>query len=1135
MSRMLRFNIFSAEICGWKTHPTCFRCPKCATGTPSFYSYDLTYPDYFATLVCQDCSPDHSWVVCTQCTSKMTKFGYQHQLSRHASWHKSKMAAQAKADKAALDQTMEDADEDEDVDVDVGVSDRQDADGDMPTLRIRVDWEEEDDDDDDKDVQDRGLCDVGDEPMRGAQKVKPCIPPFGRRESKDYFAHKESGAGEEYLVMRSQTGSKILPPDHPWGPVETELGFATAEFLMTLSRGQRETFAKLNRLHERQVEAVANRGNQDWRPRAPASLPELRSQYMEGQNAFLKILPHPRVYSDRRLAYTSILECIQDLLAHGIKLQEVDGIPMTPGVVACLGESARVQELYSEWVAGNGGIPPDRFVILITWNDDYESNYAKTERGTPSLKASLTISPDLVNNSPYCYTYPLMLGDADSPSVEVAQKLHNEELSKLMDPSCNLQMYCGKEKRYVTVGGGLVAILADQPARRKYSHLQFGNGKLHGRFGFSFDHLAKFPALPSCDSCRDFLRRDIELPEKCVGCYSWFTERKATRLSFDLFKEKAAEVHERIVARELTSKQGVAVLAAFCITEDVGKRVCDHAANRRAADTLETTADSADVDHILEMMEDNPDMFDHLPTPASWDIPNFELHHFVEAVMHLLFLGIVKQTLMQTNRWLAKKRKWTAFSQDMCGRMEDLEALALEFCKARSYGTTGKFGGKVSENYLADARVLPWLFANLPFVAEDPEWVEPKLPVDGWLVKDLQQWLKVRRLPHTAKKAVLLERVKGYMAKDSVPPVAPPVGGPVEDVLHMLECLTALIGRLMATEVTGHSILSVKRHIRMFLDAYEVVDRPLRETELCKDDAIGEELDAESMETDAGLATKKQTKPGAVSHYNFLCLPNLVAMMERYGSLRNLWEGGFMGEAGIKDSKAGYRGTGYRSGWWTNLMLKELRLGALRRIRLAQNPRGKVPHQPRRYTVGELEHALFMRKGPVPLSAVRYFDINHDDFHIVVRDSFERMLVDRVVDVDGLIPLVIRDHACTLLGLDYFIVQVTKELVCPAYGPDSGDEGEDAKLKEDGQEIFPKDDTAAIDQNCIFLPLLPTHPKALELQHVLDDAPEGKIRGIYAVITDKWQMLSSQHGFVPFQVTGYDYSNELAAIRGLRC
>ena len=115
------------------------------------------------------------------------------------------------------------------------------------------------------------------------------------------------------------------------------------------------------------------------------------------------------------------------------------------------------------------------------------------------------------------------------------------------------------------------------------------------------------------------------------------------------------------------------------------------------------------------------------------------------------------------------------------------------------------------------------------------------------------------------------------------PPILPPPGGRVENIVEMILALKAMVARLMKKCVIKDDVHDAERHIKIFLSSFERFDKAIR---------------------------GKDDKPTWITSYNFICLTNLPDMLRDFGPIRNLWEGGGQGEKIIgllKPSWFGFR------------------------------------------------------------------------------------------------------------------------------------------------------------------------------------------------------------------------------------
>jgi hypothetical protein len=112
--------------------------------------------------------------------------------------------------------------------------------------------------------------------------------------------------------------------------------------------------------------------------------------------------------------------------------------------------------------------------------------------------------------------------------------------------------------------------------------------------------------------------------------------------------------------------------------------------------------------------------------------------------------------------------------------------------------------------------------------------------------------------------------VKNYIDQPLGPPsILPPPGGGVGNIIEMIGSLKAMVARIMKQCVSTEDIDDIECHIKLFLSSFESFDIAMRNTD---------------------------TKPTWLTSYNFMCLINVPKMIQEFGPVRNLWEGGGQGE-----------------------------------------------------------------------------------------------------------------------------------------------------------------------------------------------------------------------------------------------
>jgi hypothetical protein len=226
----------------------------------------------------------------------------------------------------------------------------------------------------------------------------------------------------------------------------------------------------------------------------------------------------------------------------------------------------------------------------------------------------------------------------------------------------------------------------------------------------------------------------------------------------------------------------------------------------------------------------------------------------------------------------------------------------------------GKFGGWVSENYLAVSRLLTWLYSCIDNIAPDATFEQPESAQSKWSKCQNALWLSIRGLSTSGTASELRESVKQYMNQQGgPPPVLPPAGGNVQYVMQALQSLKAMIARVMASTVSNDTIGEVDHHIRIFLSTFHIFDSCMQ---------------------------RGHDKPTWLSSYNFLCLMNIPQMLFEYGPVRNLWEGGGQGEKIIGLLKPLW--FGYRKNWATNLLTNLMNVMAIERVASNKKPNDYV-------------------------------------------------------------------------------------------------------------------------------------------------------------------------------------------------
>jgi hypothetical protein len=170
---------------------------------------------------------------------------------------------------------------------------------------------------------------------------------------------------------------------------------------------------KVNQLHQ------PSHGNKSWLPHMPTSYPDLRRIFLKGKHAFLPYLPRPQVNTLKEHSCISLIDCVADVLGHGMDLDvitgSIDDFKDKDTPVQFVTETKRAKEIWDNAIMqynASGKLTSTSGTSLICfnaneWSDGFETHYSvKANRGSEWLK-TVTISPPQGNEHGLSYTYPV--------------------------------------------------------------------------------------------------------------------------------------------------------------------------------------------------------------------------------------------------------------------------------------------------------------------------------------------------------------------------------------------------------------------------------------------------------------------------------------------------------------------------------------------------------------------------------------------------------------------------------------------------------------------------------------------------------------------------------------------------------
>jgi hypothetical protein len=208
------------------------------------------------------------------------------------------------------------------------------------------------------------------------------------------------------------------------------------------------------------------------------------------------------------------------------------------------------------------------------------------------------------------------------------------------------------------------------------------------------------------------------------------------------------------------------------------------------------------------------------------------------------------------------------------------------------------------------------MYSCVDEIAPDLSFDEPTIDQSKWTKRQYSTWLSIRGLQLSGTAKEVSERVKQYQNQPQGPPeTLPPPGGTVHILTATLQNLKAMIARIMTASVTDATIHDVDRHIKKILTTFHKFDREM---------------------------LQPSEKPTWITLYNFICLTNIPKVMQQFGPVQNLWEGGDHGEKIIRVVKPLW--FGYRKNWEVNLMTNALNIMAIDRVLHAETSKQDKAH-----------------------------------------------------------------------------------------------------------------------------------------------------------------------------------------------
>ena len=253
--------------------------------------------------------------------------------------------------------------------------------------------------------------------------------------------------------------------------------------------------------------------------RIPKSVLEIDKFYLKNKYSLMEQLPVPTMSIKEEHAYVSLTSIIDHFLAFGNVPDLAFYSPKERGYRSVTNcELAR--DLYSKVRSTLSSNTKVMMLYLTLWSDDFEATSLRKNVHSTWIK-TVTISPPHNELTSTKYNYILAIGRKNMDHDIVNDQI-NKELEELGKVSYR---YYGKMKKNVPVAVKVLAISADRPERSTMNHILNHAGLSTRRWRYSaYINQEKFPACKTCTLLRitRIKNRSFKaVQDRCRYCCNW--------------------------------------------------------------------------------------------------------------------------------------------------------------------------------------------------------------------------------------------------------------------------------------------------------------------------------------------------------------------------------------------------------------------------------------------------------------------------------------------------------------------------------------------------------------------------------------------------------------------------------------
>ena len=804
-----------------------------------------------------------------------------------------------------------------------------------------------------------------------------------------FFEKNLHGFGGSYLIGKSQFHLDNMTTELP--PTEVCLHLRVAKFCLN------STKLLISQLGDIIEDILSSIGKEEdevneqsiWKTCPPTCYEEIRRTTIKGKHSVFENLPQAVGNIINNHAYFSIIGILEVFL--GLDFECLYLPPYTKfqqwysnevGNNVNLNDIHAAKELEKRLLQNGGS---RLHLSAAIWHDDLDPSGSNKNNKNKVWILTFTFRKKKDQHHNSDNTFVVSLGKkGDDHDVIFEQVKKDIEIINGDDK----WFYCKQLGGNIQVHIDISIDLADSPEYHDCNCISRGNSTYTSLRGWISDMSSVWDKFKACDECYEAMRRgDLNWEKRCcMNCVNWDISNdqfglmmfrppksypksspfidsngnlKPNRITNEYLMNVSDIAHKNVSNGIWSVQEGSVFLSVHGIQKHKADEIMKNARNMLLlGKVISEDVDENDYIDVMNAYDTDSTDFDKFKYPATWGHPYLPNCQIV-APMHTIALCMEKNTVMLTLEFASLRNKKTTFLKKMNEAFDVISDMKLDWCKVFPV-ESDKFGGWVSENWCSLGRIMKWIYSTLDHLIVTEEYTEPEEDVRLWSTKECDAYLKYYGLKVDGNAKARRDYVSEIHKDDAVIKLSPEERyGSVLQVQKVIESLSSVLSHVMSLYVDNKIIYQSDRHIRMFLYHLEHLDT---------------------------VINKGRKKSKLQSSYSFLASLQLVNVMKEYGSLRNVWEGTYIGEGILSVIKPLI--TDLRKNWHINAGRRYNRMKSINKILNQYSSKNKLPQlTDREYcTYINDQHARDLFNDEKPLSLLC---LNNGEFVLVLsRNQF---------------------------------------------------------------------------------------------------------------------------------------------------